>query len=162
MTKDRNFANLLHSSCANLNRQPQILEIGSGLGVCGLVAASLCSSESANFSSKNPGQIHTQDHISTIAQRHCVTLSDFVPVVLDNLKAAVVLNELSDFARVLCLDWAKEAGILGETSGNRWYAGNVSSHQVAAYDSLLDDELFDVILGSDGNVSCLAPLRACS
>ena len=86
MTRSQKFA-------ACISERTKMLELGSGLGVSGIVAAKL----GAN-----------------------VTLSDFVPHVLDNLNASIVSNSIQARARAVRLNWADEAGVFGACSNAGW------------------------------------------
>jgi len=120
MARSRIFA-----SC--IDRGEKVLELGSGLGVSGILAAKLGG---------------------------YVTLSDFVPHVLDNLKASVVLNAIQNRAVVRRLNWAEEAGVTGTCSNHGWYAGGdgvsgVGREDERQHKTLDEEEHFDVIIGSD-------------
>ena len=67
-------------------RGKDVLEVGSGVGLCGLLAGKLSASS--------------------------VTLSDFEPRILTSLRKVVVGNRLKSSTRVVKLDWRKERDLL--------------------------------------------------
>ena len=115
---------------AHLAPTSGLLELGSGLGVPGLLAAKM---------------------------GWKVTLSDFVPHVIDNLEASISLNDVGACARAVRLNWAEEAGVLGPCSNDLWYAGKCPGGAHGGSDAvdgkhyleLEDDEQFEVIIGAD-------------
>jgi predicted nicotinamide N-methyase len=123
MTKSADFA------AKNLNCR-KVLELGSGLGVCGIVAAKLLGRDA-----------------------DCeVTLSDFLPHVLDNLQTSIASNGLEHCARCVRLNWADEAGVTGACSNQGWYAGEydaATDKDANRHLTLEDKEQFDLIIGSD-------------
>jgi len=108
---------------ACVGRGDRVLELGSGLGVCGILAGKLGAR---------------------------VTLSDFVPKVLENLSQSISTNNISSHARAVSLNWADEASIRGQCSNHGWYAG--ADGEQCQHPSLDENEQFDVVLGSDVSV----------
>ena len=108
-----------------VSRGDRVLELGSGLGVCGILAGKLGAR---------------------------VALSDFVPKVLDNLAESIRSNEIASRARTVSLNWAEEARVGGKCSNHGWYAGSggQNGQNPESYHSTLDEhEQFDVVIGSD-------------
>ena len=84
----KNNSNLL------LLNNPSILEVGAGTGLVGLVTAKLFSDAAAKNDYRG-GK---------------VILSDYNPLVLDNLKRNIVLNRLEQYADTSCLDFNRQDG----------------------------------------------------
>lgn len=82
-----------------------------------------------------------------------VTLSDFVPHVLDNLNTSIASNDIQARARVVRLNWADEAGVSGACSNHGWYVGDPDAasggQDVCLHANLEEGEQFEVIVGSD-------------
>ena len=101
----------------------RVLEIGSGLGVCGLLAARMCLTLKTDEGESTPtcsDMVKCSDN-ETMCE---ITLSDLVPEVLDNLEKAIALNGVGHIARVVLLDWALDTGQGGTSSASKWYAGD--------------------------------------
>ncbi len=143
MASDPEFHALLRPAGG---RPVRVLELGSGLGVCGLLAARLCrarsSSDAEAFLQEEAADgkggagrasgVPLTDGWHDAVTQTGVTLTDLVPAVLDNLAAAVAANGLGGTARVAALDWARDAGVPGgESSAAMWYAGDVAPHDAA-------------------------------
>ena len=114
------------SEFAILLQKSRVLEIGSGLGVCGLLVARMCCSLEGGGCGNGEEFEHKCRRQVTASS---VTLSDLVPEVLDNLKQAVALNGVSHVARVVLLDWARDTGQMGVSSASKWYAGDMEGDE---------------------------------
>lgn len=122
-----------------VSRGDRVLELGSGLGVCGILAGKL-----------------VLDNLTESIESNRVTLSDFVPKVLDNLEESIKSNGISRCARAVSLNWADEASVSGECSNQGWYAGDLqpadavdNEGQSSEFETLAAQEQFDVVIGSD-------------
>jgi predicted nicotinamide N-methyase len=85
----------------------RVVELGAGCGLTGLTAARI-------------QKDHTSDATS---QDACVYLTDFNPVVLENLKRNASLNDVLDGCRVVGLDFYQQSGL--GTSGWKTMCGTL-------------------------------------
>ncbi|KAL7556810.1 hypothetical protein ACA910_005245 [Epithemia clementina (nom. ined.)] len=109
-----------------------VLEIGAGCGLAGLLAARL----QQKWQTKRKGQLGT----NTLNGEFSVTLSDFNPCVLENLKRNIAINNLSDICTIKGLDFFDQPGLATLTDDSE--QGWVDTDKVL-------QKPVDIVLGAD-------------
>jgi predicted nicotinamide N-methyase len=104
----------------SLVRGKRVIEIGAGCGLTGLVAARL-------------QKLHIS-HDDDINNRQTVILTDFNPIVVENLKRNASLNDLADACSATQLDFYQQSG----QAKNGWMDMDGHIHEAA-----------DVVLAAD-------------
>mmetsp|Transcript_81010 Transcript_81010/g.217374 ORF Transcript_81010/g.217374 Transcript_81010/m.217374 type:complete len:373 (+) Transcript_81010:13-1131(+) len=138
IAKDQDLKEWIHAY-KDEERFLNAIEIGSGLGLCGLVLAKVC--QTINDTAV-PFDEHRQSR-----RWFKVSLSDLVPAVLENLRCSIDCNGLGDCARAVRMDWAEEAGISSGSSQRSWYGGEGKDGPSEV--GLAENENFQLLLGSD-------------
>jgi len=124
--------------CHEVINQKTILELGAGTGLVGMVVAKLIAH-------------HTEIHKDTYhLQGGRVILSDYNPLVLDNIQRSIQLNNLQDYAEISCLDFYHQNG-RNHTGG--WLESlptlSRGHDETSAIPHLRPREAVDIILAAD-------------
>jgi len=110
-----------------------ILEVGAGTGLVGIVAAKLL----ASYNVEN-----NNNSVVGGGGSGRVILSDFNPLVLDNIKRNIFLNNLQKYAETSCLDFYHQGG---NNYGGGWFETTSPGHEP----QLSPREAVDIVLAAD-------------